>query len=80
MPDQFNINGTDFLAHERAMHPVRAPGLHGAPKNEDEAGHPGRVGRVRATLGRRLISWARRLLATMSPPASPRPGEAPSAP
>jgi hypothetical protein len=57
MPDHIPYTGTDFLVHERA-NGIRfaAHGLHGVPKHEDEAGHPGRLGRARATLGRRLIS------------------------
>ncbi len=58
MPDQLNINGTDFLAHERAGDlRSTAHELHGIPKPQGLAhAHGGRVQRVRATLGRRLIS------------------------
>jgi hypothetical protein len=57
MPDQLNLNGTDFLAHER-VGDLRstATELHGVPKPHVHGDHPGRIGRVRASLGRRLIS------------------------
>lgn len=57
MPDQLNLNGTDFLAHQR-VGDLRstATELHGVPKPQGEGDHPGRISRVRASLGRRLVS------------------------
>ena len=83
MPDHIPYTGTDFLVHERASG-IRfaAHGLHGVPKHEgrgrpslDESG----VGPAPRS-GAASSHWARRLLATMSPLVSPRPGEAPPAP
>lgn len=57
MSDHLSLSGTDFLAHER-VGDLRSTALetHGAPKPHGGSGQPGRVQRVRATLGRRLIS------------------------
>jgi hypothetical protein len=57
MPDQHLYNDTAYMAHER-VHDLRAIAheLHALPKPEGGSCQPGRIGRVRATLGRRLIS------------------------
>lgn len=57
MPDQLNLNGTDFLAHERVGDlRTTAHELHGVPKAHVDSAHGGRIHRVRASIGRRLIS------------------------
>ena len=57
MPDQPHLNGTAFLAHER-MGDLRLTALeiHGLPKPQGAPDQPGRIDRMRATLGRRLMS------------------------
>jgi hypothetical protein len=57
MHDQLHLNATDFLAHER-VGDLRSTAreVHGVPKADGDHGHPGRIHRVRATLGRRLVS------------------------
>jgi hypothetical protein len=58
MSDHLSLSGSDFLAHERAGDlRSTAHETHGAPKPHGAPGQPGRMQRVRATIGRRLISF-----------------------
>jgi hypothetical protein len=57
MSDHLSLSGSDLLAHDRAGDlRSTAHETHGAPKAHGTPGHPGVVQRVRATLGRRLVS------------------------
>jgi hypothetical protein len=57
MIEQTQLNSTSFLAHDRVgeLHHT-AHEIHGLPKPHGVHGQAGRVHRIRATLGRRLIS------------------------
>jgi hypothetical protein len=57
VPDHLNLNGTDFLAHQRVGDlQSTAHEVHGLPKTRADHAPGTRIHRVRTSIGRRLIS------------------------